>query len=222
MKIAIDGPSASGKSTIAKELSLTLKIPYLETGLVYRTFGYILKIRNIPLENWELVFEEPIQVVPEVGKTLVILENRTIDEDELKTEEVGRYASKLGAIPEFREKINAFFKSIINDKQVIVEGRDAGTHIIPEAPLKFFITASPEERARRRYEQLKALGKDVSYEEILKQIQERDRRDMERPKYPFRPAEDAVIIDTTGKTPEEVLEYILNVVKKFPEFSQRS
>ena len=222
MKIAIDGPSASGKSTIAKELSLTLKLPYLETGLVYRTFGYILKIRNIPLENWELVFEEPIQVVPEVGKTLVMLENKTINEDELRTEEVGRYASQLGAIPEFRERINAFFRSIINEKQIIVEGRDAGTHIIPEAPLKFFITASPEERARRRYEQLKALGKDVSYEEILKQIQERDRRDMERPKYPFRPAEDAVIIDTTGKTPEEVLEYILNVVKKFPEFSQRS
>ena len=221
MKIAIDGPSASGKSTIAKELSLALKIPYLETGLVYRTFGYILKIRNIPLENWELVFEEPIQVVPEVGRTIVIVENKTINEEELKTEEVGKYASQLGAIPEFRERINAFFRSIINEKQIIVEGRDAGTHIIPEAPLKFFITASPEERARRRYEQLKALGKDVSYDEILKQIRERDKRDMERPKYPFRPAEDAMIIDTTGKTPEEVLEYILDVVKRFPEFSQR-
>ncbi len=221
MKIAIDGPSASGKSTIAKKLSLALKIPYLETGLVYRIFGYILKIRNIPLENWELVFEEPIQVVPEIGRTIVIVENKTINEEELKTEEVGKYASQLGAVPEFRERINAFFRSIINEKQIIVEGRDAGTHIIPEAPLKFFITASPEERAKRRYEQLKALGKDVSYEEILKQIQERDKRDRERPQYPFRPAEDAMIIDTTGKTPEEVLEYILDVVKRFPEFSQR-
>ncbi|WP_461829273.1 (d)CMP kinase [Aquifex sp.] len=222
MKIAIDGPSASGKSTIAKELSFALKIPYLETGLVYRTFGYLLKIRSIPLDKWELLFEEPLQVIPEVGGTVVIVENRTINEEELKTEEVGRFASQLGAIPEFRERINAFFRSIINEKQIIVEGRDAGTHIIPEAPLKFFITASPEERARRRYEQLKALGKEVSYEEILKQILERDKRDMERPKYPFRPAEDAIIIDTTDKTPQEVLEYILNVVKKFPEFSQRS
>lgn len=222
MKITIDGPSASGKSTIAKKLSLVLGIPYLETGLVYRTFGYLLKVKNFPLERWELLFEESLQVVPEVGRTIVIVEGKVVDEEELKTEEVAKYASLLGAIPEFRERINSFFRSIINDRQVIVEGRDGGTHIVPEAPLKFFITASPEERARRRYEQLKALGKEVSYEEILKQILERDKRDAERPKYPFKPAEDAIIIDTTGKTPEEVLEYILNEIKKFAEFSQQS
>ncbi len=222
MKIAIDGPSASGKSTIAKRLSVVLNIPYLETGLVYRTFGYILRLQKIPLEKWKLVFKEPLQVIPRVGRTVLVVKDKEINEDMLRTEDVGKLASQLGAIPEFRERINAFFKSIINEKQIIVEGRDAGTHIIPEAPLKFFITASPEERARRRYEQLKAFGKDVSYEEILKQILERDKRDMERAKYPFKPAEDAIIIDTTDKTPEEVLEYILNVVKRFPEFSKLS
>ena len=222
MKIAIDGPSGSGKSTIAKEISKILKIPYLETGLVYRTFGYLLKIKGIPLEKWELLFYEPLKVLPMIGETVVILNTLRLKEENLRSEEVGKLASQLGAVPEFRERINALFRKIIGKNQTIVEGRDAGTHIIPEAPFKFFITASPEERARRRYEQLKKLGKEISYEDILSQILERDKRDMERPKYPFKPAEDAIIVDTTDKTPEEVINYILDVLKKHPEFSQLS
>ncbi|AAC07867.1 (d)CMP kinase [Aquifex aeolicus] len=212
MKIAIDGPSASGKSTVAKIISQKLNIPYLETGLVYRTYAYVSLKFKVPIQDIDKLFSLPVKVVPKIGKTEVYIEGKPVNEEDLRSEEVGKRASELGSIPEFRERINKLFKEIINNKQMVVEGRDAGTHIIPEAPVKVFITASPEERAKRRYEQLKELGYEVSFEEILQKILERDKRDMERPKYPFKPAEDAVIIDTTRKSVEEVVEEVLKII----------
>ncbi|NPA33181.1 MAG: (d)CMP kinase [Aquificae bacterium] len=213
MKITIDGPSASGKSSLAKEISKRLGIPYLETGLVYRAFAYISIKLGIPPERYEELFKRELQVIPLVGETLLRVEGREIPPEELRTEEVGKRASELGAIPGFREKINLFFRKLIGNSQIIVEGRDAGTHILPSADVKIFITASPEERARRRYEELKRLGKEVPYEEILRKITERDKRDMERPKYPFRPAPDAHIIDTTHMSRDEVLERVLELIR---------
>jgi len=213
MKIAIDGPSASGKSTIAKLLSQMLGIPYLETGLIYRLFGYIAYKRGtteLPLDE---LFKEDFKVVFDVGKTEVYWRGKRLSE-ELRGEEVGRYASFLGEVPAFRERIIKFFRELVGSSQVVGEGRDVGTHIFPHADYKFFITASPEERARRRYLELKEKGMDVSYEDILKAIQERDHRDANRPLYPFKPAEDAHIIDTTNKTVEEVLEYMLSIIKE--------
>jgi len=213
MKIAIDGPSASGKSTIAKLLSQMLGIPYLETGLIYRLFGYIAYKRGtteLPLDE---LFKEDFKVVFDVGKTEVYWRGKRLFE-ELRGEEVGRYASFLGEVPAFRERIIKFFRELVGSSQVVGEGRDVGTHIFPHADYKFFITASPEERARRRYLELKEKGMDVSYEDILKAIQERDHRDANRPLYPFKPAEDAHIIDTTNKTVEEVLEYMLSIIKE--------
>jgi len=213
MKIAIDGPSASGKSTIAKLLSQRLGIPYLETGLLYRLFGYIAYKRGtteLPLEE---LFKEDFKVVLDVGKTEVYWRGKRLSE-ELTGEEVGRYASLLGELPAFRERMIKFFRELVGFSQMVGEGRDVGTHIFPQADYKFFITASPEERARRRYLELKGKGMDVSYEDILKAIQERDHRDANRPLYPFKPAEDAHIIDTTNKTVDEVLEYILSIIKE--------
>jgi cytidylate kinase len=213
MKIAIDGPSASGKSTIAKLLSQRLGIPYLETGLLYRLFGYIAYKRGtteLPLEE---LFKEDFKVVLDVGKTEVYWRGKRLSE-ELTGEEVGRYASLLGELPAFRERMIKFFRELVGFSQVVGEGRDVGTHIFPHADYKLFITASPEERARRRYLELKGKGVDVSYEDILKAIQERDHRDANRPLYPFKPAEDAHIIDTTNRTVEEVLEYILSIIKE--------
>ncbi|GAB6064995.1 (d)CMP kinase [Aquifex pyrophilus] len=222
MKIAIDGPSASGKSTIAKYISEKLGIPYLETGLVYRTLAYISVKENIPPENFEEVFKKSFEVIPEIGKTIVKIKGEELKENLLKTEEVGKRASELGAIPEFRERINKLFREIIDEKQMVVEGRDAGTHIIPEADVKIFITASPEERAKRRYEQLREMGIDISYEEVLQKILERDKRDMERPKYPFRPAEDAIIVDTTGMNIEEVFKKVMKIIYEHPEYSKHT
>jgi len=213
MKIAVDGPSASGKSTVAKLLSQRLGIPYLETGLLYRLFGYVAFKEKVKPEKSLKLFEEDFRVVFDVGKTEVYWKGKKLAE-ELKGEEVGKYASLLGEIPAFRERMIEFFRRLVGDSQVVAEGRDVGTHIFPEAPLKFFITASAEERARRRYLELKSKGLEVSYEEILRAIQERDLRDARRPVYPFKPAEDALIIDTTNKTVEETLELILSIVKE--------
>lgn len=213
MKIAIDGPSASGKSTIAKLLSQRLGIPYLETGLLYRFFGYIAYKRGTAELPPDELFREDFKVVFDVGKTEVYWKGKRLSE-ELRGEEVGRYASLLGELPAFRERMIEFFRELVGSSQVVGEGRDVGTHIFPQADYKFFITASAEERARRRYLELKEKGMDVSYEDILKAIQERDYRDTNRPLYPFKPAEDAHIIDTTNKTVEEVLEYILSIIKE--------
>ncbi|WP_448588400.1 (d)CMP kinase [Thermocrinis sp.] len=213
MKIAIDGPSASGKSTIAKLLSQRLDLPYLETGLIYRMFGYVAFSEKIPLEKVLDLFEEDFLVIFEVGKTDVYWKGKRLLE-ELKGEDVGRYASILGEIPALRQRVIKFLREIVGDSQVVAEGRDVGTHIFPEAPFKFFITASPEERARRRYLELRSKGLEVSYEEVLKAIEERDLRDTNRPLYPFKPAEDAHIIDTTNITVEQALEKVLSILKE--------
>ena len=213
MKIAIDGPSASGKSTIARLLSQKLGIPYLETGLLYRFFGYIAFIKGTTELPPDELFKEDFKVVIDVGKTEVYWKGKKLSE-ELRGEDVGRYASLLGEVPAFRERMIEFFRELVGSSQVVGEGRDVGTHIFPQADYKFFITASPQERARRRYLELKEKGMDVSYEDILKAIQERDHRDANRPLYPFKPAKDALIIDTTNKTVEEVLEYILSIIRE--------
>lgn len=212
MRIAIDGPAASGKSAVAREVSRRLRIPYLESGLAYRAFGYlILKVKGrVDKVSWEDL--KPlfglVELVPRVGITEVRIEGERV-EGCIATEEVGKVASLVGAVPEFREEINRYFRKVIGDSQIVVEGRDAGTHIIPEADLKVFLTASAEERARRRVNQLREMGVEADYEKVLNQILERDRRDMERERYPFRPAPDAVVIDTTGKSIEEVVEEVI-------------
>ncbi|MDQ7038937.1 MAG: (d)CMP kinase [Aquificota bacterium] len=216
MKIAIDGPAASGKSAVAREVSRRLGIPYLESGLAYRAFGYLIlkrkgEVTKVSWEDLKPLFGL-VELVPRVGSTEVRVEGKKVEEY-VATEEVGGVASLIGAVPEFREEINRYFRKVIGDSQIVVEGRDAGTHIIPEAELKIFLTASPEERARRRVNQLREKGVEADYGEILRRILERDRRDMEREKYPFRPAEDAIVIDTTGRSVEEVVEEVIALAR---------
>lgn len=213
MKIAIDGPAGSGKSTVAKNISIRLGIPYLNTGLVYRAFAYVCLLKGIDPERALEVFDEPIKIELMPGETRVYYKGEDISKN-LTSEEVGSMASKIASFPAFRERINEFFRSLVGNRQVVAEGRDTGTHIFPEADLKVFLNASAEERARRRYAQLKEEGINVSFEEILKAVIERDERDKNRPLYPFRPAEDAIVIDTTGITVEEVVESILKLVKE--------
>jgi cytidylate kinase len=211
MKIAIDGPAGSGKSTIAKILSKELNLPYLDTGKVYRAFAYIAKEEGIDMTNTKQVlslFDKAPVVHISVAKTEVSIGGKCLDV-ELKGEDTGRYASMMGSIPEFRERMVKFFRKLVGDAQVVAEGRDVGTHIFPDAPIKLFITASLEERARRRFLELSG----VSFQEVLKALAERDKRDMERPIYPFKPAEDAIIVDTTGKSVEQAIEEVLRIIK---------
>ncbi len=212
MIITIDGPAASGKSTVARGVSERLSIPYLETGLAYRGFGYIASLEGLGEERDRILsLFGNIELRIEVGRTRILYRREDIS-DKLSGEEVGRLASKIATIPEFRERLNELFRDVVGGSQAVVEGRDAGTHIFPDADIKFFITASAQERARRRYNQLISMGKEADYERILNAIIERDRRDMSRPKYPFKPAEDAIIIDTSGMTPEQVLNTVMRYI----------
>ncbi|MFN3598655.1 MAG: (d)CMP kinase [Aquificaceae bacterium] len=210
MKITIDGPAGSGKSTVAKEISKKLGVPYLNTGLVYRAFAYVSILEN--LEEIFQVFEKPLEVKTDISSTEIFYKGENISQG-LISEMVGQKASQIAQLPTLRERINQFFRNLVGDKQVVAEGRDAGTHIFPEAELKVFLTASAEERARRRYNQLRMEGISANYEDILKAIVERDERDKNRPQYPFKPAENAVIIDTTELTVEEVVERVISLVK---------
>ncbi|MCX8076291.1 MAG: (d)CMP kinase [Aquificaceae bacterium] len=213
MKIAIDGPAGCGKSTVAKEVSKRLNIPYLNTGLVYRATAYVCVKEGIEPDDALRVFEKPFEVKLDVAKTEVFYRGEEIT-DRLSSEDVGNVASQIATVPAFRERINQYFRALVGDGSVVAEGRDAGTHIFPDAEIKVFLTASEEERARRRYEQLKVQGMEVDFESVLKAIVERDQRDRDRPLYPFRPAEDAVLIDTTGVSVEEVVERVLKLVEE--------
>ncbi len=213
MKVAIDGPAGSGKSTVARELSKRLGIPYLNTGLVYRAFAYACLKESLKGEEVLKLFEKPPEVITDIGETKVFYKGQEIS-GLLGSEEVGKVASQIASLPAFRERINSFFRALVGDSQVVAEGRDAGTHIFPDAPIKIFLTASPEERARRRYEQLKAQGLSVSYEEILRAVIERDERDKNRPQYPFKPAEDAIVIDATDLSVEDVVQKVLSLIKE--------
>ncbi len=215
MKIAIDGPAGSGKSTVAKMLSQALNLPYLDTGALYRAFGYVAMLKGVDSNNQEQVlslFEEDIKVELDIGKTRVFYCGKVL-EDEIRNEQVGNYTSKIAAIPAFRERMIELFRKLVGSNQVVAEGRDVGSHIFPDAPKKFFLTASLEERAKRRYNELKAKGLDTSYEDTLETIKQRDERDKNRPLYPFEPARDAIVIDTTDKNPQEVLNLILEMLK---------
>lgn len=215
MRITIDGPAGSGKSTVAKEVSKRLGIPYLNTGLVYRAFAYVCMQEGLEDERDILrLFERPPHVVPQVGETLVYYQGKEIS-PLLSSEDVGRVASIIASYPSFRERINEFFRSLMNHKQFVAEGRDAGSFIFPDADIKFFITASVEERAMRRYKQLKAQGIEITYEDVLRALVERDERDKNRPLYPFLPPKDAIVIDTTNLSVEEVVERVLSQLREY-------
>ena len=216
MKIAIDGPAGSGKSTVARLLAEYLNIPLLETGKVYRAVGYCLLREGVDpqkaSEEGLLKALEKLQVSLNPQGTEVKLKGERL-EAELREEEVGRYASIIARIKPFREAINRMFREVSGDN-VVAEGRDAGTAIFPDADVKIYLTASPRERAIRRLRQLGEEESPYNVERLTRLIEERDKRDMEREANPLKPAEDAVILDTTGKGLEEVFEEVKKIVRR--------
>ncbi len=218
MIIAIDGPAGSGKSTIARLLAQRIAFFYLDTGATYRAVGYAVKLLTGKKEGFTeeeiLNLLERIEIKVEYlfGEFKVFLNGEEIT-DKIRTEEVGRLASIVASFPRVKEKLFEFQRRLVNNGNAVVEGRDAGLYVFPDAEVKIFLTASPEERARRRYEELKKRGVEADFEAILKAIVERDKRDQTRKDYPFKPAPDAVVIDTTKLTMEEVFERVFEVVK---------
>ena len=206
--ITIDGPAGSGKGTIAKQLSQELKLNYLDSGAIYRILGFHLKENNIPIENDALVKERIQNAKIQFIEDTIYLNDRDVT-DPIRTESIAKMASLIAAKKTVRESILDLQRSFLQKPGLVAEGRDMGTVVFPEAKHKFFLTATVEERASRRYKQLISKGFDVSMADLVVEIQERDFRDTNRTISPLVPADNAVIIDSTELSPSQVIEFIL-------------
>lgn len=217
IRIAIDGPSGSGKSTVAKAVAARLGIVYVDTGALYRSIGYYVRSKDKDPKDAEAVSallpEIELDVRYENGTQCVYLNGENLG-DKIRTPEMSMYASAVSAIPQVREFLLGTQKSIAEKNSVIMDGRDIGTVILPDADVKIFMTASDEARAKRRTDELISKGTNVRYEDVLADMKERDKNDRNRAIAPAVPAPDAVIFDNSGFTPEESTEYVLKLIEK--------
>ncbi|RJX28208.1 MAG: (d)CMP kinase [Desulfurivibrio sp.] len=221
--ITIDGPSGSGKSTISRLVAARLGFTYLDTGAMYRAVGYKAGRLGIDLadgpalaamlENIDLV------LAPGEGDTRVILDREDISLA-IRTAEMGLVASKVSAQPVVRARLTDMQRRLGRGGRVVVEGRDTGTVVFPGARYKFFLDAKPEERARRRCLQLREKGQQADEQDILAQISKRDRDDSDRALAPLKPAADAVIVDTSRMTIDDVVSFMLEKVEKLGQNRQ--
>lgn len=202
--IAIDGPAASGKGTLSRRIANHLDIPFLDTGRIYRAAAI------------KLVYDDKD---PQDKEAAIDAASRLRAEDlanpQLRQEKVGKIASIISAYPEVREILLQFQRDFASREEgAVLDGRDIGTVVCPDAELKLFITASIEARARRRYQELTGQGIEVNYQSVLQDLQDRDRRDSERDAAPLEAAKDAVVIDTSDMTAEEVFIKVKDLVAK--------
>jgi len=216
--ITIDGPAGSGKSTIAKMIAKELGFTYIDTGAMYRAVALKIKRSGVypddPLSVVKVLQSTQIDLIPSENGVKVFLDGEDVS-GLIRTEEIGKLASKIARHPQVRKILVRMQRKLGEKaKNAVLEGRDTGTIIFPDADIKFFFTASPEVRAERRFKELKEKGINVSFSDILKEIKERDRLDETREDSPLRPAEDAVIIDTTGKSLHQVFREVLQIIKE--------
>ncbi len=212
MNIAIDGPAGAGKSTIAKRLAAKIGFVYLDTGAMYRAVALKMHNENIPLDDAaeaERILQETSVVVRYEDGTQKILLDGVDVSDAIREHFVSQAASAVSALPCVRLKMVELQRAAARDANVILDGRDIGTFVLPDAERKFFLTASIEERAKRRYEELCAKGATCSLEAIREDIRVRDYNDTHRTLAPLRKAEDAVEIDTTAMSVEQVVESMM-------------
>lgn len=200
--IAVDGPAASGKGTIAKGLGEAFGLPVLDTGLLYRAVG-VLSQRAGDLTNPEIC-----------ASAAAILTAEQLDDPALRTREAGELASQVAVHPHVRSELLEFQRTFASQEDgAILDGRDIGTVICPEAPAKLYVTATPEVRAQRRWKQLQAQGEGVSLEDVLADIRRRDARDGGRDAAPMRPAPDAALLDTSEMTIEQAADAARRIVE---------
>lgn len=212
IRIAIDGPSGAGKSTIAKAVAKELGIDYIDTGAMYRAVGYKTLTCGIDPQDTESLKKMLDNTEIDFSSGDIILDGETINE-KIRTPEISKQASKCSALAEVREKLVQLQRQMGRKKSVVMDGRDIGNNVLTDAEFKFFMTASAEERAQRRYDELAAKGQDVTYEQVLSDIQQRDHSDMTRKLNPLKKAEDAMELDTTGMGIKEVTDYILKEIE---------
>ena len=214
--IAIDGPAGAGKSTIAKDVSKRLGYIYVDTGALYRAVGLHMLRRGITAAEPERVEAElkniDVTIHFQDGNQLVLLNEEDVS-GLIRTPEVSMAASTFSALPSVREFLFDLQQELAAHNNVVMDGRDIGTVVLPKAQVKIFLTASPEERARRRFKDLEEAGKAIFYEEVIKDVKERDYNDSHRAVSPLLPATDAVHFDNTGYTLEQSVEKILALVR---------
>ncbi len=213
--ITIDGPSGAGKGTICQLLANRLGWHLLDSGAIYRVLALAAIHHNVELDNEEalslLAAHLDVQFQPSEDGVKVVLEGEEVSKA-IRSQECADAASKVAALPRVREALLRRQRAFRDQPGLIADGRDMGTVVFPTAQAKIFLTASAEERAERRYAQLKEKGYDVSIDRLLGEIRERDERDSNRAVAPLRPAEDALEIDTTGMSIDQVLDAVLSHV----------
>lgn len=217
IKIAIDGPGGAGKSTVAKAVAARLGIVYVDTGALYRTVGYYVKQAGVDPRDAEgvtaLLPDIKIEVKYEDGTQKVYLNGKDLG-DAIRTPEMSMYASAVSAIGSVRAFLLDTQRDIAKKNSVIMDGRDIGTVILPDAEVKIFMTASPECRAKRRYKELIAKGVEAKYEDVLAEMNERDKNDSTREIAPTMAAPDALFMDNSDMDFEENVEAVIAIVKE--------
>ncbi len=212
--VAIDGPAGAGKSTIAKLVAKEKGYIYVDTGAMYRALAVYFLEKGIDAKDTGQIIaaaqEADVSIRYVDGVQQVYLNGGNIT-SKLRTEEVGNMASMTSPIPEVRERLLELQRSLAREKDVVMDGRDIGTNILPDADVKIYLTASVETRAKRRYRELSEKGIECNYEEIAKDIQERDMRDMNRETAPLRQAEGAVLVDSSDMTVSEVVDAVVKM-----------
>ena len=217
VSVAIDGPAGAGKSTLARRLAAELGYIYVDTGAMYRAIGlYALRAGKDPKDNAAvdaLLPEIELRLASIAGEQHIYLKDEDVS-TAIRTEQAGMAASAVGANPAVRAFLLDLQRSMAKKQDVLMDGRDIGTVVLPDAAVKIFLTATPETRARRRYLELQEKGSDESYEQVLAEVIRRDEQDMNRPVAPLKQAEDAVLADTSELNLEESVQLLLKIVRE--------
>lgn len=215
--ITIDGPAGAGKGTVAKLLAKELGFPYLDTGAMYRAVALAVKKNHTDSDNYielkELLNRTKIDLNKPTSEKFEIYLNGEDVTDSIRSQEISSFSSKIATKKIVREYLVQLQRNICKSGNIVVEGRDIGTYVFPEAEYKFFLDATPEERAKRRYKQLRESGKNITIKEISNEITKRDKQDTKRKESPLHPAKNAVIIDTTNLGINEVVGKILEKLR---------